>query len=156
VTERHDGASSAPQLPGNRANDALGSAVVSDMFGEAFLEKLSDFAASDQFGSVNATLALEFAFGSVWARDGLSRQQRSLVTLGILMGSGRMAELKNHVRAALSNGLQPSELQEVVVQAVPYCGFPAAAKATEAVDSVLRDLGLLACQHSSAKDCGLR
>jgi 4-carboxymuconolactone decarboxylase len=134
---------------------ARGRAVVSEMLGEPFLEKLSSIAASGQFGAANAGLALEFAFGAVWARDGLSRQQRSLVTLGILIGSGRFGELKNHVRAGLRNGLGVNELQEVIVQAIPYCGFPAAAEATEATVAVLREQGLLDPGHSSAKDRGI-
>ena len=134
---------------------ARGKAVVAEMLGEPFLEKLSAVAASSQFGAANAALALEFAFGAVWARDGLSRQQRSLVTLGLLIGSGRFSELKNHVRAALRNGLEATELQEVILQAVPYCGFPAAAEATEAMVAVLREQGLLDRDHSSAKDRGL-
>lgn len=134
---------------------ALGKAVVADMFGDVFLENLCTVAASGQFGAPNAQLALEFAFGAVWARHGLSRQQRSLVTLGLLIGSGKFNELKNHVRAGLRNGLAVPELQEVLVQTIPYCGFPAAAEAAEAVITVLRESGLLDDGHSSARDRGL-
>jgi 4-carboxymuconolactone decarboxylase len=126
------------------------------MLGESFLERLSAIAASDQFGAPNAALALEFAFGEVWAREGLSRQQRSLVTMGLLIGSGRFAELKNHVRAGLRNGLGRTELQEVVLQAAPYCGFPACAEATEVVASVLREAGLLGASPHTGRDSGLR
>jgi 4-carboxymuconolactone decarboxylase len=149
--------SAAPSLPADGADRYAerGKAVVGEMLGATFAEKLATIAASGQFGAVNASLALDFAFGAVWARDGLSRQQRSLVTLGLLIGSGKFPELKNHVRAGLRNGLGPTELQEVVVQAVPYCGCPAAAEATEAIVSVLRDSGLLPDGHSSARDRGL-
>jgi 4-carboxymuconolactone decarboxylase len=125
------------------------------MFGAEFLDKLSGIAGSGQFGAANAGLAIEFAFGAVWARDGLTRQQRSLVTLGLLIGSGRFAELKNHVRAGLRNGLGAAELQEVLVQVVPYCGFPAAAEATQVVASCLREAGLLPSSHAGAAEQGL-
>jgi len=55
-------------------------------------------------------------FGKLWTREGLSRRDRSLVTLGILIGTGKPSELKNHVRAGLNNGLTVHELQEVLIQ----------------------------------------
>lgn len=94
------------------------------------------------FGSSQAALAIDFAFGSVWARDGLERKQRSLVVLGILIAQRARAELKNHVRIGLTNGLTPAELEEVLIQAIPYAGFPAVAQATGAVAEVLREQGL--------------
>jgi 4-carboxymuconolactone decarboxylase len=143
-------------VPNPHGHAEQGKAVVAEMLGQPFLERLSAMAASDQFGAANAALALEFAFGAVWARDGLSRQQRSLVTMGLLIGSGKFAELKNHVRAALRNGLGPKELQEVVLQAAPYCGFPACAEATETVVAVLREAGLLGDSSNTGRDYGLR
>jgi 4-carboxymuconolactone decarboxylase len=137
------------------SNTERGRKVVADMFGVTFLENLSAIAESGQFGSDNAALALEFAFGAVWAREGLSRQQRSLVTLGLLIGSGKFTELKNHVRAGLRNGLDARELQEVVLQAVPYCGFPAAAEATQVVVNCLREEGLLNTGHQTSTERGL-
>jgi 4-carboxymuconolactone decarboxylase len=148
-------ANSAPQKNAATEYAARGKTVVAEMLGQPFEEKLSAVAASNRFGAANAELALEFAFGAVWARDGLSRKQRSLVTIGILIGSGRFNELKNHVRAGVRNGLDVGELQEVLVQAVPYCGFPAAAEATESVVAVLKDLGLLDGSNLSSRERGL-
>src|SRR5207249_2635910 len=103
--------------------------LVKEMFGERFLAAITDSANSGAFAADCAAIALESAFGAVWSRPGLARRDRSLVTLGILIGTGKPAELKNHVRAALNNGVSVTELQEVLIQSVPYCGFPCVAEA---------------------------
>jgi 4-carboxymuconolactone decarboxylase len=87
-------------------------------------------------------MAIEFAFGDVWSRPGLERKQRSIVVISTLIALGKPAELKNHVRFGLNNGLTVDELQEILIQAVPYVGFPAIAEATTATIEVLRERGL--------------
>jgi len=103
---------------------------------------MREVVAGEGFGTGMAQLATDFAFGSVWARDGLTRKQRSLVTLGILIALRQPSELKNHVRIAIANGLTAREIEEVVIQATPYTGFPATASAGSAVLEVLREAGL--------------
>jgi 4-carboxymuconolactone decarboxylase len=88
-----------------------------------------------------AQLAADFAFGSIWARPGLAPSQRSLVTLGVLIAQSHPAEIRNHFRIALANGLTPAELEEAVLQTVPYVGFPAASTATTILIEVLRENG---------------
>ena len=56
-----------------------------------------------------------YAWGDLWARPGLTRQQRSMVTLALLAGLGRHEEVAMHVRAALRNGLTPAEISEVLL-----------------------------------------
>jgi 4-carboxymuconolactone decarboxylase len=53
-------------------------------------------AESETFGASIASLSFEFVFGRVWAREGLDRKQRSLVTIGVLVALGQIAELKTH------------------------------------------------------------
>ncbi|TAL04586.1 MAG: carboxymuconolactone decarboxylase [Rhodospirillaceae bacterium] len=96
----------------------------------------------DGLGSAMADLAVNFAFGSVWAREGLERKQRSLVTIGILIAQRQLAELKNHIRIGLTNGLTVREIEEALLQSVPYVGFPTATSALSAIIEVLRDEGL--------------
>ena len=92
------------------------------------------------FGSAMLALAVGFSFGAVWTRPGLDRKQRSLVTLGILIGLRQTEEFKNHVRIGLTNGLSVSEIEEVLIQAAAYAGLPAAHAACNAAAQVLRDL----------------
>jgi 4-carboxymuconolactone decarboxylase len=74
-------------------------------------------------------LVKQNVFGNVWPRCGLSRRDRSLVTLGILIALRADFELRYHFPIAVRNGLTRSELEEVIYQASAYAGFPAAASA---------------------------
>jgi 4-carboxymuconolactone decarboxylase len=74
-------------------------------------------------------IGIENIFGRLWTREGLSRRDRSLVTLGILITLRATEELKAHFRIARQNGLSDEELAEVIYHASGYAGFPAAATA---------------------------
>jgi 4-carboxymuconolactone decarboxylase len=79
-------------------------------------------------------IGVENVFGRLWARDGLSRRDRSLVTLGILIALRASDELKFHFRIARTNGLTDEELAEVIYHASGYAGFPAANTANRAAE----------------------
>jgi 4-carboxymuconolactone decarboxylase len=74
-------------------------------------------------------IGIENIFGRLWTREGLSRRDRSLVTLGILITLRATEEMKAHFRIARQNGLTDEELAEVIYHASGYAGFPAAATA---------------------------
>jgi 4-carboxymuconolactone decarboxylase len=136
-------------------NYRKGVALVGEMLGPQFLAGMQAAAGSGAFAADCAAIALESAFGAVWSRPGLDRKQRSLVTMGILIGTGKPAELKNHVRAGLNNGLTVLEIQEVLIQSIPYAGFPCVAEAIEATVAVLRERGLVDDNTKTAKDRGM-
>jgi 4-carboxymuconolactone decarboxylase len=87
-----------------------------------------DFGRSDFAGEL-MEIGIENVFGRLWTRDGLSRRDRSLVTLGILIALRATDELKYHFPIAVQNGLTEDELAEVIYHASGYAGFPAAATA---------------------------
>ena len=107
------------------------------------------------FGAPIARIATEYAFAEIWGRDGLERKQRSLVTLGILIATRQVLELKNHVRIAIANGLTARELEEVLIQSIPYVGFPAVASATTAMVETLREMGIDLGQARTSEERGL-
>jgi 4-carboxymuconolactone decarboxylase len=84
-------------------------------------------------------IGVESIFGRLWARDGLSRRERSLVTLGILIALRASDELHHHFRIARTNGLTDDELAEVVYHASGYAGFPAAATARNIATKALAE-----------------
>ncbi|NBB51168.1 carboxymuconolactone decarboxylase [Rhizobium sp. CRIBSB] len=116
--------------------------VFGEIMGEERARQMRLGIESEGFGSAIAKLATDFAFGSVWGRDGLERKQRSLVVIGILIAQRQTAELKNHIRIGLTNGLTPREIEEALIQTLPYVGFPAVASATTAIVEVLREAGV--------------
>jgi 4-carboxymuconolactone decarboxylase len=74
-------------------------------------------------------LITRYAWGEIWSRPGLSRAERSLVTLAVLAALHHDNELAMHVKAALRNGLQPEQISEVLLQVALYAGVPAGNRA---------------------------
>jgi 4-carboxymuconolactone decarboxylase len=93
---------------------------------------------SKKFGGELMEIGLESIFGKLWTREGLSRRDRSLVTLGILIALRAEEELESHFKIGLANGLTEDELAEVIYHSSGYAGFPAA---NSAKDAAKRGLG---------------
>jgi 4-carboxymuconolactone decarboxylase len=68
-------------------------------------------------------LVTEVVWGSVWDRPGLTRRERSLITLGIIAALNQ-PELELHTRGALRNGCKLREIKEVFMHVGVYCGVP--------------------------------
>jgi len=98
-------------------------AVLGDAYVDAALAAASPFTAPLQ------ELVTRHAWGNTWQRPGIDLRTRSIVTVSMLVALGRMHELKIHVRGALNNGVTVGELQEILLHASVYCGFPAAVDA---------------------------
>jgi len=82
-----------------------------------------------------------YAWGDIWSRPGLSRAERSMITLAMLAALQHENELAMHVRAALRNGLRPEQIQEVLLQVAVYAGVPAANRAFAVAQRVLSEVG---------------
>ncbi|MGD0196819.1 MAG: 4-carboxymuconolactone decarboxylase [Solirubrobacteraceae bacterium] len=100
-------------------------------------------ARTDEFTAPFQEFITRTAWGSVWARDGLDRRSRSMITLALLCALGREHEIAMHVRAALRNGLEPAEIAEVLLHTSVYAGVPVANRAFAIADEVLRELGVV-------------
>ena len=74
----------------------------------------------------------EHCFAAVWARPGLERATRSIITISVLAALGRMEELKSHIRMGLNNGLTREQLKELFLHVGVYAGAPAAVSAVRA------------------------
>jgi 4-carboxymuconolactone decarboxylase len=68
----------------------------------------------------------ETAWGSVWARPGLDRRTRSLITIAILAALGWREELGLHLRASRNVGVPVGEIAEMLLHVAVYAGVPAA------------------------------
>ncbi|MFN4145315.1 MAG: 4-carboxymuconolactone decarboxylase [Runella sp.] len=79
-----------------------------------------------------------YAWGEIWTRPQLSKHQRSLITLAMLIALNRGNEFKMHVKAALNNGVSIEEIREVIMQSALYCGLPAANEAFHLAEEVLK------------------
>ena len=82
-----------------------------------------------------------YAWGDIWSRPGLSRSERSLVTLAVLAAMQHEHELAMHVKAALRNGLTPEQIREVLLQVAVYAGVPVANRAFPIAQRALAEAG---------------
>lgn len=68
---------------------------------------------------------VEFAFGDIYSRSGLSMQEREMVTItSLLTAGGCEPQLEVHINGALNVGLSPNKIVETFIQCIPYTGFP--------------------------------
>jgi 4-carboxymuconolactone decarboxylase len=84
-------------------------------------------------------IGIDNVFGRLWGREGLSRRDRSLVTLGMLIALRATDELAIHFKIARTNGLTDDEIAEVIYHSSGYAGFPAAANANRIAGEVLSE-----------------
>lgn len=117
--------------------DPQGLATRRAVLGDAYVDRA--LAQATPFSEPLQELVTRHAWGNTWQRPGLDLRTRSIVTVSMLVALGRMHELKVHLRGALNNGVTRQELQEILLHASVYCGFPAAVDAFRAAADVIDD-----------------
>ena len=114
--------------------------IFREIYGETAADGARRHLETDDFGVEQARWAIEFAFGTVWSREGLERRMRSAAVLGMLIALRQDDEIRYHTRMALANGLTRQEIEEILYTAVPYCGLPASNVAKAAMLDVFHEL----------------
>lgn len=66
------------------------------------------------------------AWGTVWASDGISRRERSMLTLALLAATGNFEEIPMHIRATSRTGASKQDVQEAFQHVAIYAGVPKA------------------------------
>ena len=83
-----------------------------------------------------AELSANVLFGDVWERPGLSKRDRSLITVASLVALYRTEQLRGHLGRALDNGVTKDEIAEVITHMAFYSGWPTAANAVRVAKEV--------------------
>jgi 4-carboxymuconolactone decarboxylase len=79
-------------------------------------------------------------FANVWSRAGLTRRERRLLTLAVLVTLGHEGTLRLHLRAATRSGdLSDADIDEVILHLAHYAGWPCAAVASGVARQVRAD-----------------
>jgi 4-carboxymuconolactone decarboxylase len=76
-------------------------------------------------------------FDEVWERDGLSKRDRSLITISALTALGKMDQLQFHLAFARRNGVTDEELKEALLQLAFYSGWPNGMGATTVLKNII-------------------
>ncbi len=75
------------------------------------------------------TLITESAWGNVWASDGISLRERSMLTLALLAALGNFEEIPMHIRATARTGASKQDVLEAFQHVAIYAGVPRANQA---------------------------
>ena len=78
-------------------------------------------------------------FGDVWERPGLSKRDRSLITVAALVALYRPEQLRGHLERALTNGVTKDEISELITHLAFYSGWPTAVSAAGLAKTVFEE-----------------
>ena len=118
---------------------ARGMTVRREVLGDAHVDRA--VAGTTPFTADFQSFLTRYAWGEIWSRPGLSRAERSMITLTALTVLRQDEELAMHLRDALRNGLTPEQIAEVLLHTAVYAGVPAANRAFAIAARVLAEAG---------------
>lgn len=116
----------------------LGMTIRREVLGDAYVDRA--IAGMDDFNEDFQEMVTEHCWGGTWGRGILSRQQRSILNLGMLAAGGKHPEFELHFRAAFRNGLSLPELKEILLQIAVYCGIPTGVECFRLARKVLGEM----------------
>lgn len=108
--------------------------VLGDAWVDAANARRTDFDADFQDFITGA------AWNDVWSRPGLTKRERSIITIALLAGLGQWDEVAMHTRATINTGATREDLREVMFHVAIYAGVPAANHAIKVVKQVYAEL----------------
>ena len=112
-----------------------GLAIRKEVLGEAHVARAE--AATSSLDADFQRFITEVAWGTIWARPGLDRRTRHLLTLAMLAALDKHEELALHIAATARTGVSSDELKEVFLQVAIYAGVPSANSAFALAKRVL-------------------
>lgn len=121
-------------------DDALhdrGMTIRRAVLGEAHVDRA--VARTTEFTERFQDFITRYAWGELWADDGIDRRTRSCLTLAILAAIGCEEEFAMHVRAALRNGVPAEHIREVLMHVAIYAGVPRANSAFARANTILAE-----------------
>ena len=124
---------------------ATGMATRRSVLGDAQVDRAS--AQATAFDADFQTFITEGAWGSVWSRPGLTRRERSLITIALLAAGGHDDEVAMHVRATRNTGASSGDILEALLHVAVYAGVPAANHAIKIAKAVLSEMDADTAPH---------
>ena len=101
-----------------------GMQVRREVLGDAHVDRAE--AAKTDLDTPFQDLITNAAWGTVWAGDGISRRERSMITLALLAATKNFEEIPMHIRATARTGASRRDVQEAFQHVAIYAGVPAA------------------------------
>ena len=134
-------------MPDQSERFRAGMATRRAVLGDAHVDRAS--AAITDFDADFQTFITESAWGSVWSRPGLSKRERSILTIALLAALGHDEEVAMHVRATANTGASRDDICEAFLHVAIYAGVPAANRAFRIAKEVFSDMDASRNGHAS-------
>lgn len=83
-----------------------------------------------------AKLTEEVLFDDIWNRPGLSPRDKSLITISVLLATGRGEQAESHIKLGLDHGLTEKEIEAAMTQIAFYAGWPSAVTGLQKLKAV--------------------
>ncbi|WP_420395102.1 4-carboxymuconolactone decarboxylase [Nioella sp.] len=115
-----------------------GMSVRRKILGDAHVDRAE--AAKTEFDEPFQTLITEGAWGTVWASDGISDRERSMLTLALLAALGNFEEIPMHIRATARTGASKQDVLEAFQHVAIYAGVPRANHALKLAKQTYADM----------------
>ncbi|KPP84262.1 MAG: 4-carboxymuconolactone decarboxylase [Rhodobacteraceae bacterium HLUCCO07] len=113
------------------------------ILGDAHVDRAE--ARKSDFEAPFQEMITETAWGHVWASDGISERERSMITLALLAALGNFDEIPMHIRATARTGASKRDVLEAFQHVAVYAGVPRANHALklarETYDEMERESG---------------
>lgn len=93
----------------------------------------------EDMGADVSRFLTEFCFGDFYTRKGLDLKTRELLIIPILVTTGNTVTLKSHIRGSLKAGNSKETITAVIIQCLPYVGFPNTLSALRTLKEVLSE-----------------
>lgn len=101
-----------------------GMAVRREILGDTHVDRSE--AAKTELDTPFQALITEAAWGTVWASEGISKRERSMLTLALLAALGNFEEIPMHIRATAQTGASKQDVLEAFQHVAIYAGVPRA------------------------------
>lgn len=116
----------------------IGNATRRRVLGDAHVDRAE--ANATAFDAPFQALITESAWGTVWASDGISPRERSMITLALLAGLGNFEEIPMHIRATARTGASAQDILETFQHVAIYAGVPRANHAIKLAKATLAEM----------------
>jgi 4-carboxymuconolactone decarboxylase len=133
------------EIPASPDRYRTGLAVRRSVLGDSHVDRAE--ANATAFDRPFQQLITEAAWGTVWARPGWSKRERSIVTLALLAALGHDDELAMHVRATANTGASRDDICEAFLHVAIYAGVPAANRAIKIAKEIFAEMDRKAAGH---------
>ena len=84
----------------------------------------------------------DMLFGDVWETPGLSKRDRSVVTVAVNTALYRTEQLRSHINRALDNGVTKEEIVQIITHVTFYAGWPTGVNGAAVASEVFQERNL--------------